>query len=153
MSSGRAGPGSWRPRARGFVWFILQVPGDFSGVVSAMDQVPVLLSGSVHGEGPRGLVLLFLPILGLDGAIELGELLFWRNHPKAWLGQLGQLQHLIPGLQFNKGEFNPLLACWVLAFSGLGNPLSSRADLSQQSPFVRPSSGLQGAFIFPSYYP
>lgn len=51
MSSGRAGPGSWRPRARGFIWFVLLVRGDFSGVVSAMDQVPVLLSGSVHGEG------------------------------------------------------------------------------------------------------
>lgn len=52
MSSGRAGPGSWRPHARGFIWFILLVRGDFSGAVSAMDQVPLLLSGSAHGEGP-----------------------------------------------------------------------------------------------------
>lgn len=51
MSSGRAGPGSWRPHARGFLWFILLLHGDFSGLVSAMNQVPVLLSGSVHGEG------------------------------------------------------------------------------------------------------
>lgn len=30
--------------------------------------------------------------------------------PKAWLGELGQLSGLTPGLRFNKAEFNPLLA-------------------------------------------
>lgn len=89
MSSGRAGPGSWRPRARGFICFVLLLRGDFSGVVCAMDQAPVLLSGSLRGEGPGGLVLLFLHILGLDGGTELGELLFWRNSAQSLAGGAG----------------------------------------------------------------
>lgn len=121
MSSGRARPGSWRPHARGFIWFVLLVCEDFSGVISAMDQVPALLSGSVHGEGPQGLVLLVLHILELDGGTELEEFCFGGAQPKAWLEELGQLRGLTPGLQFNKADLNPLLACWVLAFSSLGS--------------------------------
>lgn len=96
MSSGRAGPGSWRPHARGFIWFILLLRGDFSGAVSAMDQVPLLLSGSAHGEGPRGLVLLFLHVLGLDGGTELEELLFRRSPAQSLAGGAGAAQRPHP---------------------------------------------------------
>lgn len=95
MSSGRAGPGSWRPRARGFICFALLVRGDFSRVVCAVDQAQALLSGSVHGEGPRGLVLLFLHILGLDGGSELEELLFWRKPAQCLAGGAGAAQRAV----------------------------------------------------------
>lgn len=151
MSSGRAGPGSWRPRARGFIWFILLVRADFSGVVSAMERPRFSCVVLCMERALEVLSSFSCTPRGWMEAPSLKSSCFGGTRPKAWLEELGQLRLLTPGLRFNKAEFSPLFACWVLAFSSLGNPHSSGADLSQQSPFVRPSSGLQGAFIFPSY--
>lgn len=84
------------PCARGFIWFILLLRGDISGLVSAMDQVPALLSSSVHGEGPRDLVLLSLHVLGRDGGSELEELLFWRSPAQSLAERAGTAQRPQP---------------------------------------------------------